>query len=124
MADKASTILGIESHLGPAPQNWIDRIDEKTRDRISQNSSKPLQLDRWLQLAYDQDYEKLLDMEEDEEDFPMEEYEKPMREFTDEDLDTLGHTLRGLLTYNPASRGTPEALLRSPWFERHTALRC
>ena len=80
-----------------------------------------MDLDRYLRLAYDQDDAQLLDIKDDEDEIPIEEYEKPKREFRDGDLDVLSHTISGLLTYDPASRGTPETLLRSPWFKRESS---
>lgn len=52
-----------------------------------------MDLDRYLRLAYDQDYAQLLHIEDDEDEIPLEEYENPEREFTDEELDVLSHTL-------------------------------
>lgn len=75
-----------------------------------------MDVDRYLRLAYDQDDEQLYELGDDEE-LLIEEYEKAKREFTDKELDSLSRTLRGLLTNDPESRGTPETLLRSPWFE-------
>ncbi len=117
LADRASSILGIRSHIGPPPATWIDSLDDKTRDRISESSQRPLDLDRYLQLAYDQDEEQILDIADDEEVIPIEEYEKAKREFTEAELESLSHTLRKLLVNDPESRGTPETLLRSSWFE-------
>lgn len=73
-----------------------------------------MDLDRYLWLSYNQYDVQLLDIQDDE--FPIEEYEKAVRDLTDEDLDSLNDILRGLITYHPASRGSPETLLRSPWF--------
>lgn len=116
LPNRVTSILDIKSHIGPPPANWIANVDQETQDQISERSQRPMDVDRYLRLAYDQDYEQLYDLRDDEE-LLIEEYEKPMREFTDEELDSLSRTLRGLLTNDPESRGTPETLLRSPWFK-------
>ncbi|KAI9840326.1 MAG: hypothetical protein M1837_001773 [Sclerophora amabilis] len=126
LADNVSTITGIESHIGAAPAKWKAALDEKTRERIRQYRVKPMDLERYLRLAYDQDDAQLLDIAEEDDDdgedeIPIEDYEKAKRELSDEELGVLGDTLRRLLTYLPASRGSPETLLRSPWIQGRQA---
>ena len=100
--------------------HWLDSIDDTVRGLISCRSLKPINLDRYLRLSYDQDDSQLLDIQDD--DFPIKECEKAMRKITDEELDSLSDVLRKLITYHPASRGSPETLLRSPWFKGRTGL--
>lgn len=116
-ADRFSTIEEIQSHIGPAPVGWINGLDDTVRKRINDGASlRSIALDRYLRLAYDQDDAALI--EADEDDYPIEEYEKAKGELTDAELAALSVTLSSLLTYEPTSRNTPDALLRSPWFER------
>lgn len=115
-ADTFSTIEEIQSHIGPPPVDWTDKLDNTVRERINEMSLRSTDLDRYLRLAYDQDDAALI--EEDEDDYPIEEYEKAKREFTDEELDALSLTVSGLLTYDPTLRNTPDTLLCSPWFRR------
>ena len=114
-ADRFSTIEEIQSHIGPPPADWIAKLDDTARKRIDEMSLRTIDLDRYLRLAYDQDDAALI--EEDEDDYPTEEYEKAKREFADAELDALSVTISGLLTYDPTLRNTPDALLRSPWFK-------
>jgi len=104
----------IQSYIGPPPVDWIDKLGDTVRERINEMGLRNIDLDRYLRLAYDQDDAALI--EEDEDDYPIEEYEKAKREFTDAELDALSLTVSGLLMYDPASRNMPDALLRSPWF--------
>ncbi|KAF2785790.1 kinase-like protein [Melanomma pulvis-pyrius CBS 109.77] len=113
-ADRWSTMEEIQSYIGPPPVDWIDKLGDTVRERINEVGLRNIELDRYLRLAYDQDDAALI--EEDEDDYPIEEYEKAKLEFTDAELDALSLTVSGLLTYDPALRNTPDALLRSPWF--------
>ena len=83
-----------------------------------------MDLDRYLRLAYEQDYGQLYDMNEDELRREFGPLEKPKSEFTDRELDALSRTLRGLLTYDSSSRSTPENLLNSPWFKEQGNIGC
>jgi len=75
---------------------------------------REIRLDRYVSLAYDQDEAALI--EDFGDDYPIEECEKSPRELDGAEIDALTTTLSGLLRYDPKSRSTPEALLRSPWF--------
>ncbi|KAF1956028.1 protein kinase [Byssothecium circinans] len=113
--DRFSTIEEIKSYIGTPPAHWIKQLDDTARKRIVEGGLKSMDLDRYLRLAYDQDEAALI--EEDEDDYPIEEYEKAEHEFTDKELEALSGTLSGLLRYEPALRNIPEGLLRSPWFK-------
>ncbi|KAF2763401.1 kinase-like protein [Pseudovirgaria hyperparasitica] len=115
LADESSTIEEIQSYIGAAPVDWINQLDVKVRKSINGLGLRSIPLDRYLRIAYDQDEAALV--EEDEENFPVEEYEKAKREFTDAELDTLSFLLLNLLTYDPTMRYTPEILLQSQFFE-------
>lgn len=70
--------------------------------------------DLFFKLSYDQDETELLGIEEGEEedDFPTEERDKPDgREFSEEELTALSQIIKGLLCYEPKSRGSPSELL-------------
>ena len=116
-ADRASTWAGIECYFGPPPSSWIEHTDEETRRKVAQTRMKPFSLDRYLRIAYDQDYAQFYDLDEDELEGESGEHERPIQEFTGGDLDALSRTLRKVLCYDPMSRGTPETLLCSPWFK-------
>ena len=78
-----------------------------------------MDLGRYLQLACKQDYTQRVDIQDDEEEVPIEDTKVPEYEFTDDEMEDLRHALSTLSTYDPASRGTPESVLRSPWFRSH-----
>jgi serine/threonine-protein kinase SRPK3 len=118
-ADRFSTIREFQPHISPQPPDWINHVDNNIRERIDEASLTCIDLDRYLRLAYDQDDAQLIDIGDDEDDYQIEEYKKPKREVVDAELDALSYTISGLLAYGPASRGTPETLLRSPWFRRN-----
>ena len=82
-------------------------IDNKTQEKAAENKQKRLDLDRYLRLAYDQDYAPLLDPEKGEEEFRVDEYKKLTHEFADKELDIISCTLNRLIAYDPASRGGP-----------------
>lgn len=115
LADRYSTIAEIQSHFGPAPKDWMNQLDDAERERVKKVILRSMDLDRYLRLTYDQDDDALFEMEEDE--IPVEEYEKAKRDLTDAELDALSTMLSNLLTYDPTLRGTPDMLLRSPWFK-------
>ena len=69
MGDRVTSIAGIIPHIGPPPTGWIDDIDDETREKIAKTSLKPLDIGRYLQLAYDQDYKEILGLEDSEEEF-------------------------------------------------------
>lgn len=117
MTDRVSTIAEIKSIIGPAPSNLLYNLDSETQRQIDHKNLKPIDLDQYLCLAYDQEYTELLDLENDEDEIPMEEYEKPIRELDDGELQRLSLTLRRLLLYNPPARDTLRDLLHSPWFD-------
>ena len=105
-------ITGLKAILGPPPAKWLDDLDHETRALVAQAGTKDMTFDRYLQLNYDHDDDQLLDFE-DQEEIPIEEYEKPHREFTDEELKALSRVLSWLLSYDPTSRGTPETLQKA-----------
>jgi hypothetical protein len=116
LADRISVIIGLKAILGPPPAKWLDDLDSETREAVAQAATRDMTFDRYLQLNYDQDDDQLLDFEEQEE-IPIEEYEKPQREFTDGELKALSHVLSKLLNYDPTSRGTPETLQSATWYK-------
>ena len=117
LMDRASVITGIQSLIEPPPKNWMDDLDGETRERITQANLRPMDLDRYLRFAYDQDHAQLYDIEDDECEILTEDHAKPARESTDQDLGYIYHNLRGLLTYDQASRGPSETILQSQWFK-------
>lgn len=117
LADRFSAIREIRSHIGPPPKNWAKRLEDNIQERIDETNVRMIGLDRYLRLAYSQDDAQLIEMEADEDDYPIEDYEKAKPEFTDAELDAISDIISRLLTYVPASRGTPETLLRSLRFE-------
>jgi len=116
LADRISVIIGLKAILGPPPTKWLDDLDNETREAVAQAATRDMTFDRYLQLNYDQDDDQLLDFEEQEE-IPIEEYEKPQREFTDGELKALSRVLSKLLNYDPTSRGTPETLQSATWYK-------
>jgi hypothetical protein len=116
LADRISVIIGLKAILGPPPTKWLDDLDNETREAVAQAATRDMTFDRYLRLNYDQDDDQLLDFEEQEE-IPIEEYEKPQREFTDGELKALSRVLSKLLNYDPTSRGTPETLQSATWYK-------
>ncbi|OCT49921.1 hypothetical protein CLCR_06906 [Cladophialophora carrionii] len=109
LADRNGMMTGLNAVLGSPPTQWLGDPDTETRELVTQARTRDMALDRYLQLNYDQDDDQLLDCE-DEDEIPVEEYEKPKREFTDEELRALSRVLSRLLSYDPTSRGTPQEL--------------
>jgi hypothetical protein len=116
LADRISVIIGLKAIPGPPPAKWLDDLDSETREAVAQAATRDMTFDRYLQLNYDQDDDQLLDFEEQEE-IPIEEYEKPQPEFTDGELKALSRVLSKLLNYDPTSRGTPETLQSATWYK-------
>jgi hypothetical protein len=116
LADRISMITGLKAILGSPPLKWLDDLDDESREAVVQAGTRNMTLDRYLQLNYDQDDDQLLDFEEQEE-IPIEEYEKPEPEFTGEELSALSRVLSRLLSYDPTSRGTPETLQNVLWYK-------
>ena len=114
LADRISMVTGLKAILGPPPLKWLDDLDGESREAVVQAGTRNMTLDRYLQLNYDQDDHQLLDFEEQEE-IPIEEYEKPEPEFTGEELSALSRVLSRLLSYDPTSRGTPGTLQNDLW---------
>jgi hypothetical protein len=115
LADRISMVTGLKAILGPPPLKWLDDLDDESREAVVQAGTRNMALDRYLQLNYDQDdHQLLLDFEEEEE-IPIEEYEKPEPEFTGEELRALSRVLSRLLSYDPTSRGTPGTLQNALW---------
>ncbi|ETI19825.1 hypothetical protein G647_08839 [Cladophialophora carrionii CBS 160.54] len=109
LADRSSMMTGLKMVLGSPPAKWLGDLDTETRELVSQARTRDMTFDRYLQLNYDQDDDQLLDCE-DEDEIPVEEYEKPKCEFTDEELHALSRVLSRLLSYDPTSRGSPQEL--------------
>jgi hypothetical protein len=114
LADRISMITGLKAILGPPPLKCLDDLDGESREAVVQAGTRNMTLDRYLQLNYDQDDHQLLDFKEEEE-IPIEEYEKPEPEFTGEELRALSRVLSRLLSYDPTLRGTPETLQNALW---------
>ncbi|EGE09240.1 CMGC/CLK protein kinase [Trichophyton equinum CBS 127.97] len=103
LADRMDMIVGLKRVLGQPP---LTNVATPARD---------MGFYQYLELNYNQDDAKLLALDgyEDEEEFPIEEFEKLPPEFTETDLVSLTEILSGLLSYEPQGRGTPASLLRS-----------
>jgi hypothetical protein len=114
LADRISMITGLKAILGPPPLKWLDGLDNESQEAVVQAGTRNMTLDRYLQLNYDQDDLQLLDFEEQEE-IPIEEYEKPEPEFTDEEMKALSRLFSRLLSYDPTSRGTPGTRENALW---------
>ena len=103
--------MELKAVLGPPRANWLNSLDERSREAVTRAGIRNMTFDRYFQLNYDQDDDQLMVFDdEEEEEIPIEEYEKPPREFTDGELRILSRILSKLLSYNPVSRGTPETL--------------
>ena len=111
-------INNLEAVLGPPPSSsWYSALndDEQSRLESSRKDIKSMPFDLFFRLSYDQDESQLLGLEEgdeEEKEFPVEEHDKPDgREFSEEELTALSQIIRGLLHYEPKSRGSPSELL-------------
>lgn len=114
LADRFSALEEIQSRVGPPPSDWMQQADDALQQFLNKSSLRRIRLDQYLRYAYDQDDAALI--EEDDDDYPIEQYEKAKPDFTDRELDSLSLTLSEVLRYDPTSRKIPDDLLRSPWF--------
>lgn len=109
LADRISVMTDLKAILGLPPAKWLGDLDCETRDALSKTEVRNMALDRYFQLNYDHDDSQLLEAQ-DEEEILIEVYEKPRRELSDAQLNALSRLLSILLSYETASRGTPETL--------------
>ncbi|EGD93438.1 CMGC protein kinase [Trichophyton tonsurans CBS 112818] len=115
LADRMDMIVGLKRVLGQPPLMWRDALESNVRNMLDSTPARDMGFYQYLELNYNQDDAKLLALDgyEDEEEFPIEEFEKLPPEFTETDLVSLTEILSGLLSYEPQGRGTPASLLRS-----------
>ncbi|OAL75392.1 CMGC protein kinase [Trichophyton violaceum] len=115
LADRMDMIVGLKRILGQPPLMWRDALESNVRNMLDSTPARDMGFYQYLELNYNQDDAKLLALDgyEDEEEFPIEEFEKLPPEFTETDLVSLTEKLPGLLSYEPQGRGTPASLLRS-----------
>lgn len=113
LADRISAIHDLRSTVGEPPINWVEDLDNKTRQAIAVPKLKSVCFDRLFKLSYVHDEDQLFHDEEDDEGIPVQKYEKPKAEFSEEKLDLLCTTLKRLLSYEPHSRGTTVDLLNA-----------
>ncbi|KAB8337343.1 hypothetical protein FH972_021642 [Carpinus fangiana] len=104
LADRASVINGLGAVLGPPPGALFGDLDLDDKTAF-------MPFDQYFCLNYDHNDAQLLG--EEDEGILVEEYEKPAREFSDEELRVLCGLLKRLLNYEPTSRGTTQELLET-----------
>ncbi|KKZ63890.1 hypothetical protein EMCG_01792 [[Emmonsia] crescens] len=112
LANRIDMIRGLKGILGQPPLEWYDDLDDNVRNTLDNTRIRNMGLVRYLQLNYNQDDSQLLDVDDEGEEIPIEEYEKPPPEFTDTELMALAGILSRLLSYNPQARGRPDILLK------------
>ncbi|OAX82865.1 CMGC/SRPK protein kinase [Emergomyces africanus] len=115
LADRMDMIVGLKRVLGQPPSKWHDGLESNFRNMLNSIPARDMGFYQYHELNYNQDDAKLLVLDgyEDEEEFPIEEYEKLPPEFTETDLMSLTEILSGLLSYEAQERGTPVSLLRA-----------
>lgn len=107
-------ITGLKWALGQPPLEWYEKLDDSLRNMLDNTPRQDMELDQYFQLNYNNDDAQLLEIDDDDEDeIPVEEYEKPPPEFTDAELTAFVEILSRLLSYHPPARGTPATLLEA-----------
>ncbi|PGH04679.1 CMGC/SRPK protein kinase [Blastomyces parvus] len=112
LAKRIDMITGLKGILGQPPSEWYNDLDDNVRNTLDNTRIRNMGMVRYLQLNYNHDDSQLLEDYDEEEEIPIEEYEKPPPEFTDEELMALAGILSRLLSYNPQARGTPATLFK------------
>jgi len=114
LADRISVMADLKATLGQPPAKWYEGLDDsEARQAIIETPTRDMTFHRYFQLSYDQDDSQLPGIEDDEDEIPVEEFEKPPREFSDRELQALFGILSRLPSYGPTERGTPETLLEA-----------
>lgn len=114
LATREDMITGLKWALGQPPLEWYEKLDDSLRNMLDNTPRQDMELDQYFQLNYNNDDAQLLEIEDDDEDeIPVEEYEKPPPEFTDAELTAFVGILSRLLSYHPPARGTPATLLEA-----------
>lgn len=88
LADRMDLIVGLKRVLGQLPLMWRDALESNVRNMLDSTPARDMGFYQYLELNYNQDDAKLLALDgyEDEEEFPIEEFEKLPPEFTETDL--------------------------------------
>ena len=115
LATKEDMVTGLKRTLGQPPLEWYEKLDDSLRIMLDNIPSQDMELDQHFQLNYNHDDSQLLEIDEDddEDEIPVEEYEKPTPELTDAELTAFVGILSRLLSYHPPARNTPATLLEA-----------